>query len=895
MNEALSPGDTVRHAKFGLGWVEYASGPRVFVRFEHDTEVCEDANLRRVCTPAQAVEAGAWSTPVDVITRAQAEAIRSVNDMWGVFARSRIALLPHQLWVCKKVTERLPARWLVADDVGLGKTVEAGLILSPLLSRGHVRRVLVVCPASLVDQWHDRLYTMFDIRLMPYQTDADTRTANFWAMQDQVVASLQTLRARNPERMRRFYEADPWDVLIVDEAHHLNADEKSGATLGYELVREMVDRNHADSVVFFTGTPHRGKDYGFLSLLRLLRPETFHPDRPMRDQLPHLRDVMIRNNKHTVTDMHGNRLFHEPDVASEKYSHSDAEAGFYSTLTEFITTGKAYASSLDATSQNAVILVLISMQKLASSSVAAIRSALKRRLENVTEHTQQLRTAREAFSTYEQLERDQEEDALNDLIETRLLWEARLRLMADEADRLRELIVAAAAVGEETKIRAIVRLLRERFADRSVLLFTEYKATQSLVMSAIMHEFGDDSVTFINGDNTARDVVGSGGVARAIHEGRRSATRRFTSGEVRFLVSTEAGGEGIDLQANCHTLINVDLPWNPMRLHQRVGRLNRYGQKERVDVVNFVNPDTVESRIWDKLNEYIGRIMVMQGHAMDEPEDLLELILGMTSPSVYRELFADGHAVPRESLDAWVDERLGRTDALDTVLDLVGNSARFDFSTVSSDMPQVDLPDLRPFFRAMLKLNRRNAPESEGGLSFKTPTAWLTSPATQTDYSDMTFERGVDPNTGTDRLLGVGHRAMDSAIEQAKSSDAVCAVAPASALSGPLVVCRISDGTTEGKGATRSVVVGVDCGDGTDGVATALRDWQLLGRLNRVLEAVGVGAGTQVREERADLSVDDVLSAVARAEHVVEADIPRMDLPYSHPQIDVLALLWPDG
>jgi superfamily II DNA/RNA helicase len=125
------------------------------------------------------------------------------------------------------------------------------------------------------------------------------------------------------------------------------------------------------------------------------------------------------------------------------------------------------------------------------------------------------------------------------------------------------------------------------------------------------------------------------GKVKSISEERTAASNKFNAGSVRFLVSTEAAGEGIDLQESAYTLIHVDLPWNPMRLHQRVGRLNRYGQKHRVEVMTLRNPSTVESLIWEKLNEKIDSIMQSVGEVMDEPEDLLELVLGMTSPKMF--------------------------------------------------------------------------------------------------------------------------------------------------------------------------------------------------------------------------------------------------------------------
>jgi hypothetical protein len=222
---------------------------------------------------------------------------------------------------------------------------------------------------------------MFDIRLTAYTAEADTPRADFWNTQNQVVASIHTLRLDRGERHRRLVEAEPWDMVVIDEAHHLNADEEAGPTLGYKLVEKLGDASRIGSMVFFTGTPHRGKHYGFLALLRLLRPDLFDPRKPVEDQLPLLRGVMIRNNKHAVTDLTGARLFQEPVVRSETYSYGAEEDQFYRTLTEFILTGKAYARTLAQTEGRAVMLVLIAMQKLASSSVAAIRRALRGRLD----------------------------------------------------------------------------------------------------------------------------------------------------------------------------------------------------------------------------------------------------------------------------------------------------------------------------------------------------------------------------------------------------------------------------------------------------------------------------------------------------------------------------------
>lgn len=756
--------DLVKHEEFGTGRVEYDKGETVIVRFEHGIEECEKVSLTLILSPMETLELDEWHRPLDLIARAQAEAIRSLNDTWGVFSKSRIALLPHQLWVCKRVLENWPTRWLVADDVGLGKTIEAGLILMPLLSKGIVKRFLILCPASLVEQWQQRLRIMFDIRCAQYVTQADTERADFWGTHNQVVVSIQTIRLDLGGRHDRLFDSEPWDLVMVDEAHHLNADEDTGFTLGYRVVNQLEEKNLIQSMVFFTGTPHRGKNYNFLQLLRILRPETFDPNQPLQSQLQQLSQVMIRNNKQNVTDLRGRKLFKPMKVTPETFTYSDAEDRFYSMLTEFISTGQAYATSLESQDRRAVILVLITMQKLASSSVAAIRRALNGRLARIGTTRQELGRLRDTLIEYDRSERDADMDSLAQLEETIVQLSGQLRLMEDEEPRIRELIAAADLVQEETKIEKIIKIVEERYPNRKVLFFTEYKATQSLLMSRLMQYFGNGCVTFINGDHLAEEVTDASGVTRSLRKKREDASDDFNMGDVRFLVSTEAAGEGVDLQEQCHTLIHVDLPWNPMRLHQRVGRLNRYGQKEQVEVVTLRNPDTIESRIWDKLNSKIENITLALREAMDEPEDLFQLVLGMTPPSLFRELFSQGRTISQDSLTSWFNQktaRFGNRDAIDTVRELVGHSAKFDYDQVSDQLPKVDLPELRPFFLNALTLNGRRPQEDDKGLTFKTPENWLGEPGIRRSYEDMVFDRHLRSKDAQKRILGVGHRVVD--------------------------------------------------------------------------------------------------------------------------------------
>jgi len=874
---AWPAGTPVYHVRFGLGEVEIDRGATVLVRFGTQYQNCEPSALEPRQSLRQAITELAWSEPVEVITKAQASAITSLNDSWGVFSRSRIALLPHQLWVCHRVLRRWPIRWLIADDVGLGKTIEAGLVLWPLLSKRIVERLLVLCPAKLVEQWQERLREMFDIRLHRYLPELDTRRADFFNSHSQVVASLHTLRADRDGRHERLLSAEPWDLVIVDEAHHLNADEKSGQTLGYQLIEQLMAHDRVVSCLFFTGTPHRGKQYGFWSLLRLLRDDLFDPDRRDREQYESLPEVLIRNNKQSVTDMHGNKLFRPVQQYPETYSYSPDEERFYRTLTEFIETGRAYASSLSLQSGQQVILVLIAMQKLASSSVAAIRRAIERRLDRLRKGS-----ATPAEKPDIGALRAQDADLLDEqqpiVEQVASVPDLELALMRDEIRHLEQLLDAARAVVRETKIERLIDIVELRFPNDQVLFFTEYKATQAAVMSALQKKYGDGCVTFINGDEQIDAVVSQSGKIEQLREPRTAAAEGFNSARVRFLVSTEAGGEGIDLQHRCHSLIHVDLPWNPMRLHQRVGRLNRYGQQYPVQVVTLRNPDTVESLIWDKLNEKLHTIMLALGSAMDEPEDLLQLVLGMAGGAVFEEIFADGTRVKREQVGDWFDSKAGTfggQTAIDAVKALVGHAAKFDYQGLG-DIPKTDLPALTSFFESALRRNNRKPMWKDNSLSFVTPDVWLVDRGVRRKYEGLVFSRS---GRGND-VIGVGHRAFDQAIRQAlESPGSITAIRE---LHHPTIVFQIFDQVTEHASTLQNSAVAITV-DVDEKQCRLLKDLELLEFLNRL----------SFGRSEPHVTPAEVQQALDLAESNIGSRLHELHLPFSAPTARAQLVLWP--
>lgn len=825
----------VRHSKLGTGIV-LAVLPKdagVIVRFGNEIENCPSSTLEGIMDPFEELAQGNSAAALNAVVHFQAMCIKSANDKWGVFNCSKIDLLPHQLWVCREVRKRRPCRLMVADDVGLGKTIEAGIILASYLADNPHCRILVLTPAALKYQWQERLGDMFDINMSVYESLNDKDGQAYWKTVQNVIASFNTLSLDYKGRIQRLLAAEPWDLVIVDEAHHLNYEEHQGKSLGYELIENMLKKNRIKDMIFFTGTPHRGKNFGFLALMHLLCPK-FNPKISQYEQLDLLRDYMIRNNKYTITDLNGKRLFQQPEVSSRTYSYSPEETIFYERLTAFIKEGFLYADSQSLSVSRSVSLVLICMQKLASSSVAAIREAISRRLgmqKNNMSRAEERQKNIEDFMADNNSSKNEDEISLLEAQMVEITHE--IQLIENETPALKELMKLADEVTTETKIETILCDIREHFSDTLILFFTEYKATQRILLESLMREYGPDSVTFINGDSVLTNVTFPDGSKRDIQSDRVLAARRFNNAEVQFIIATEAAGEGIDLQKNCHVMFHVDLPWNPMRLHQRVGRLNRYGQKEKVIVHSFRNPDTVESRIWDKLNQKISQINEAFGAVMEEQEDMFMLVLGMTPPEIFNNLFGVAQAsLGKDSLNSWFDKataKFGNKDVIETVKEIMGNISRFDYRGTSKILPQVDLPDLKRFFQNILEYNNhRRLMSKDGVYRFNTPEKWQEDYKVEDSYSNLVFSRTADKNQC---IIGVGNAAFNQGLQQALQLNVQTAVVPN--LPYTLLIYSAREQHTDGTGEKLLAYYGCNV-DNHGNIKEVLTDWQLLRALNDI-------------------------------------------------------------
>ncbi len=770
----IEEGSKVQHKDHGVGKVDFVKGDVVYVTFDNGDEGKIPLSELKELEDIKSSIFKAPETDSDkVISKAQASLIETINNRWGVFSRSAIDLLPHQLWVCNQVLKEWPVRYLVADDVGLGKTIEAGLIIWGLKEARNIQRILILVPAPLTSQWAERMESQFDLHFNVFTSESMNAGGNPWKGSPKyVIVSAPTLQMNSTEaqheRQRRLFESEPWDLVIVDEAHHMNAADNDGQTLEYQLFKKLNDAKKVISTIFFTGTPHRGFNYSFWMLMKLIAPDAFDPRLNTREQYARLSKYFIRNNKANTVDMNGKKLFQPIKQHPETFSYTPEEADFYKEMSSFISEGKAYSQTLSGQQYTQVQLVLIALQKLASSSITAVKGALITRKNNLLAEQKKAQSDETAFDDLlDAMSEEEFEETANKSKDLKFV------LMQDEIKNLDALIELGDKVTHESRIDKIIEIVEKDFQKENVLFFTEYKKTQSLLMTELMKKWGTDCVTFINGDDVLKDVVMPDGSKKRFDKRRKDAAKDFNEGKVRFLISTEAAGEGIDLQRNCHVLIHADLPWNPMRLHQRVGRINRYGQTKAVDVVTLRNPDTVESMLWDKLEKKLDSIQMAFSAGMDDPEDMMQMVLGMKSSKFYRDVFAEGVTKTKENASSWFDSQtqtFGNQDAIDAVRNIVGNSAKFNITDLKG-VPKVDLPDLVPFFKRALKLNSARLICDNDTYSFKTPIEWLRHGGygVMPNYSGLIFRRKLNKGEKPELIAGVGFVWFDKCLEYAQS------------------------------------------------------------------------------------------------------------------------------
>ncbi|RPU50074.1 helicase-related protein [Pseudomonas aeruginosa] len=536
-----------------------------------------------------------------------AHAIKVWNENTGALSHLEIEPLPHQIHLVHHIIASGNYNWLIADDVGLGKTIETGMLLHALRQRDLIKRILLVTPAGLTKQWQEELYHKFKIEDFEiYGEDFFINEPRQWKMHDCVIGSMDRLKQEG--HLESLLQAELWDLVIFDEGHRLSRrqyGQKLDSSERYDLAKSL--RSQTEHMLLLSATPHQGMQDKFVALLELLRPERRTDLMALNIKPEILHDMVFRNHKADVTDAEGNFIFQGKITSALQVPSSKESIEFDKTLQDYLRKGYDAGEALGRTG-NAIGFVMTVYRKLAASSAAAIHRALCNRLQRLLDD--------EANGLSDEEPRDQrylgewEEQFTSDARE----------FFAGEVQLLKDLIAEAAALkANDLKLKLfiedIIGKIHAANADEKVLIFTEYRTTQNYLREALADHYGSDQVELINGSMQ--------------HAERREAIKRFEE-QGRFLISTEAGGEGINLQSKCHVMVNYDLPWNPMRLVQRIGRLYRYGQKKKVVVFNIQQTDSLDQNIVDLMYERIDSVVTdlaeIQRHEFNE--GLKDEILG---------------------------------------------------------------------------------------------------------------------------------------------------------------------------------------------------------------------------------------------------------------------------
>jgi superfamily II DNA or RNA helicase len=575
---------------------------------------------------------------------------------------SNVIPLPHQIHALSRAISGDRVRYLLADEVGLGKTIEAGMVIRELKLRGLVHRTLVVAPKGLATQWVAEMQTHFneqfqlvlgdDIGTLQRLAQGSAHGSTVWSMFDQVIVSLDSVKPMDKRRgwsaqrvaeynRSRFEDlvTAGWDLVVVDEAHRLggNTDQVARYKLGMGLMEA------APYVLLLSATPHQGKTDAFYRLMNLLDSDAF-PDMASvsRDRVS---PYVIRTEKRKAINAEGKPLFkpRRTQMAPVRWeSHHHLQKLLYEAVTDYVRDG--YNQALREKKRHIGFLMVL-LQRLVVSSTRAIRITLERRLGVLKEGEQQasqciegLENGAESINGLDELYDMDGQELLDELLKSRV---SALQNEGSHVEKLLEMSRKCEQIGPDAKAEALIEWIyqlqaEENEPDIKVLIFTEFVPTQEMLKEFL--EARGISVVTLNGSMDMDE--------------RKLAQDAFRQSH-RVLVSTDAGGEGLNLQF-AHVIINYDIPWNPMRLEQRIGRVDRIGQSKTVRAINFVFEDSVEFRVREVLERKLT--VIFNEFGIDKTGDVLD---SAQAGELFEEVFASAILNP-DDIETSVDHTVSR-------------------------------------------------------------------------------------------------------------------------------------------------------------------------------------------------------------------------------------------
>lgn len=572
---------------------------------------------------------------------------------------SNVIPLPHQINALSRAISGDRVRYLLADEVGLGKTIEAGLIMRELKLRGLVKRILVVAPKGITTQWAAEMQTHFseqfqlvlgeDINSLQRLAPNGDKLSNAWSVFDQVIVSLDSVK---PMDNRRGWSADRiadynrnrfedlitagWDLVVVDEAHRLGGSTDQVAR--YKLGRGLTEA--APYVLLLSATPHQGKTDAFHRLMSLLDDKVF----PDMDSVSRetVAPYVIRTEKRKAIDADGNALFkpRRTQMAPVKWeTRHHLQQLLYEAVTDYVREG--YNQALREKKHHIGFLMIL-MQRLVVSSTRAIRTTLERRLSVLKDGEQQaslrlteIESSPEDFNDLFDMDG---QELLDELLKSQV---SALQSECGHVETLLDAALHCEQAGPDAKSEALIEWIyklqdEENEPDLKVLIFTEFVSTQQMLREFL--EVRGISVVTLNG---------------SMHMDERQQAQDTFRSNTRVLISTDAGGEGLNLQF-CHVIVNYDIPWNPMRLEQRIGRVDRIGQPKTVQAINFVFEDSVEFRVREVLEQKLS--VIFKEFGIDKTGDVLD---SAQAGELFENIFALAILDP-ESIESSVDQTISK-------------------------------------------------------------------------------------------------------------------------------------------------------------------------------------------------------------------------------------------
>jgi len=736
-----------------------------------------------------------------------------LENLGGELSNSKTDLLPHQILLTHQVVQARRRKFLVADEVGLGKTIEVGMIIRELLFREEAKRILVISPAGLTKNWQNELKDCFSIYFDVFGQDFTDANSTAWERHNLVIVSIDTIK--KPKRLERLTAGPDWDLIVFDEAHHLTRKKygkKIQVTQNYRLAEKL--KGKTKDLLFLTATPHQGDSYQFWSLIQLLDDQLFEKPEAIQDHRGLLGRVMFRRTKKEATDANGNPIFMRRNVHTQKFQLSLREQRFYDRLTDYLREGyNAAGVGQDKTTsqQRAVGFVMATFQKIMSSSPRAIKQSLRRRLvslyarkqmalENISQgksifsetsskilrYQDRMRKVVTDLLTYgkggiDYTEADAYIANLKQRLKKRPKFEEEVTYWAldaletsdeiieaeanipDEEDKVKELIDLVYEEADrkfETLIRAIEQIRRENKTEK-MIIFTQYLETLFFLQEELGKFYPPEKITTVKGGPLEEKIA--------------ACESFWDENGAQFLISTSAGGEGINLQV-CRILFNYDLPWNPMAVEQRIGRIHRYGQTETAQVYNLVAEETIEEKVYgileQKLFEIAHAIGKLDPVTGEVTEDFRSDILGFLASSTnYNDLYKEA-LVNRDyqRTEREIAEAIAKAQKASAALhQLTQDLSTFNLEYYRELQGKFTLNDLRYFTeKAILRLGGSFIPSGDL-ISINVPPVLKKHTQVATRYENATFSRKIATRKKNVDLLGIGHPLIDALINYYKT------------------------------------------------------------------------------------------------------------------------------